>query len=287
MKDLDEEMRKKLRELAQSEPAALDLFARQRVLARVREQTSRSRSLWLSRIVLAVAFVLAIVWGSRMRDGGLAADEVLPPATGAPRVVAVPEERSGSDEVAAARACADAPLPEPRAGTFRAGRRTIDLPGRARFVLFGNGTHADLERDACRTVLSLHGPGRVLVHAEDLMGGELVVRTPAGDVVVHGTVFDVRIDRRARLAVAVAEGEVGVGETRVAAGHALARDGDDERVTALRADEVRALLDIVRDPASHAPARATAVAEPAEPVTPPRGEVTGGVPMVHEPNWSN
>ena len=281
MNELDDKMRKRLRELADQEPAALDLFARQRVMARVREQASRPRGVWLPRIVLAMAFVLAIVWGARIRDGEPRPG--LPPPAGAPRVVAVPDEPAEARELAAAPPCAEAPVPEPRAAAWRGGRRTIDLPGRARFVLFG-GARAALAHEPCQTTLTLDGVGRVLVHAEDLMGGALVVRTSAGDVTVHGTVFDVRIDRRSRLAVAVAEGEVGVGDALVPAGHALWRDGERERVRALRADEVRGLLDTVRDPAAHVTSRPSAPAiEPA--VDSPRGEVVGGVPMVHEPAW--
>lgn len=286
MRNLDERMRRRLRALAESEESPLGPIERQRVLMRVRERPEAPRGTWLGVAAAAAAMALALVWWAQ-------------PASIAPSPASSPEPRrlarsstASTTDVDEPRApvarvggpaCATAPIPELREARWRGGRRALDLDGRARFVLFA-GAEAEIAHDTCTTVLTM-ASGRVLVHAEELLGGELVVRTEAGEVVVHGTLFDVRVDGRRRLAVAVAEGEVGVrhdgGERRVPAGSVLEREGVEETVRALAGSEVRTMLSTLRHPAA---ARANRAAEEVPRV--PRGEVVGGVPMVHEPDWS-
>jgi hypothetical protein len=62
------------------------------------------------------------------------------------------------------------------------------------------------EASPCRTLIALES-GTVAVHAKDLGGGELRVRTNRGDVVVHGTIFAVTKDD-ASLEVEVVVGNV-------------------------------------------------------------------------------
>ncbi len=298
MRDLDESLRRHLGRLARDEASLLGPVERGRILARVREASSephRASWLWLA----AAVGVLAVAWASRML-GGLEGEPGGEPArvqSGPPAPAAEPDPRPApaEDPDRAERAepaeLACARLPVPRARDRRGGGlRAIELGGRARFVVFG-GAEARLERvSRCATTLVLDD-GRVAVHAIDLAGGELVVRTPAGEVVVHGTVFDVQFSAGdARLSVAVAEGEVGVvagGEqvSRLSGGHAL--DLTEGRALLSEIDDERAegLLETVRQPIRpRPPSRPRAPPEPDRP--PPRGEVVGGVPFVHQPGWS-
>ena len=288
MNQLDETLRRRMRELAESEISPLGAIERQRILSRLREQDPRPRPPWILPVI-AVAGLLLVALGRGHETGDV---DVEPrPANVAER--SEPRARAPLDApprvVATGEApCAGAPVPVAHETRYRGGRRALDLGERARFVLF-RGAYAELEREACRTVLTLR-EGRVAVHARDLRGGELVVRTRAGDVVVHGTVFDVSVARdAARLRVSVAEGVVGVtggtDDTRVEAGRALEREGPRERLSDLTPARTRTLLDLLRDPASNARApRGPTVEE--EPPRGRRGEVVGGVPMLHEPTWS-
>jgi ferric-dicitrate binding protein FerR (iron transport regulator) len=167
------------------------------------------------------------------------------------------------------------------------GPRTVDLGDRARFVLSAGSRATLAEVAPCRTVLAL-GAGTVAVHARDLEGGELVVRAAAADVVVHGTVFEVAVGERGeRLEVAVAEGEVGVvqGEelARLVRGDGV-RVSDDGTVETLEIREgaLARLLDRVAGEPVREPRRPRTTRETR---SPPRGEVTDGVPEVHQPSF--
>src|SRR5690606_12654934 len=154
----------------------------------------RAAWLWLA----AAVGLLALAWAGRLLGGMAPGDPLppqalskVPPSAAAPETPAPAEAPRPPERVEpVARACASRPIP--RARDRRGGDvRAIELGDRARFVLFGRAD-ARLERvSPCETTFVLED-GRVAVHAIDLAGGELVVRTPAGEVVVHGTVFDVR-----------------------------------------------------------------------------------------------
>ncbi|MEM7608753.1 MAG: tetratricopeptide repeat protein, partial [Myxococcota bacterium] len=73
-----------------------------------------------------------------------------------------------------------------------------------------DGVAEVVEADPCRSVVALR-EGRIAVHARDLGGGELVVRTARADVRVIGTIFEVDVQRS--LEVRVSEGIVAVNVT--------------------------------------------------------------------------
>ncbi len=80
----------------------------------------------------------------------------------------------------------------------------------------------------CETRIDL-SRGAIAVHARDLAGGALSVRTPVGEVTVRGTIFRVAVERGA-LAVEVAEGRVAVragGRERVVAAGERWRSGGE------------------------------------------------------------
>ena len=74
-------------------------------------------------------------------------------------------------------------------------------------VTFDPDTDAKIVgEDACRTIVDLR-EGRVTVHADDLGGGTLAVRTSRGEVTVHGTIFSVAA-RDQVVTIEVEEGRV-------------------------------------------------------------------------------
>jgi hypothetical protein len=104
--------------------------------------------------------------------------------------------------------------------------------------------------EPCRTELRLTR-GSVLVHARDLGGGELAVRTDLGDVVVTGTIFRVT-RKRGELVVEVVEGSVAVrtGGTTVAnvrAGERLALERGTIDTGRLAADRIARLREIAEE----------------------------------------
>src|SRR5262249_12334412 len=107
-------------------------------------------------------------------------------------------------------ACASRPV-APSAGAgfvASAGGARLEL-GPVADAVSSTGTTVRLEEASpCRTIIALES-GTVAVHAKDLGGGELRVRTKRGDVVVHGTIFAVTEDDSS-LEVEVAEGNVTV-----------------------------------------------------------------------------
>lgn len=286
MKRLDDDMRDTLRALAAHERSPLGPVERQRIVRRATaacEQRTPSVLPWLALAAAAFA-IAAIARGTMTGDAERAASRKEVAAKDAAPIEVLAVESLAVEEPP----CAGAPLPIARTERDRAARRTtIDLGDRARFVLL-EGARAELaEQTACRTVLALDR-GRVAVHARDLSGGELIVRTSRGDVVVHGTIFDVRAEGDgAELAVSVAEGVVGV----VTGGRELARlhEGDAARVDAAGATvhdashravlALRALVDPPRRPRAVVPAP-----QPDPPPAPAtvRGEVTVGNPFVHD-----
>lgn len=232
--ELDGDLQRRLASLAAEERSPLDNLDRQRILARVREaeaveagRASRAasiRGMGLTAMVALAAAALLLVALSRASDrsaatqaGSLANLDKRP----VERVDAVEEAlRARASTVESVRVppssprCATLEVPTARARRDRRGA-VIDLGERARFVLSRGADGAIVEATPCSTTFALRAGG-LAVHARDLAGGELVVRTDSGDVVVHGTIFSVSVDAPARpgvppaLQVSVAEGEVGV-----------------------------------------------------------------------------
>lgn len=86
--------------------------------------------------------------------------------------------------------------------------RDVLLGERARVILDPEARAEITATSPCRTLIHLR-QGRVTVHARDLGGGELIVRTEEASVVVHGTIFAVETNKDA-LTVEVLEGLVEV-----------------------------------------------------------------------------
>lgn len=195
---LDERFRRRIGELARSDEASLGDEARERIVRRVVAEgpalARRARHARAARVVvaplLAAAAVVALFVLHRAHTE--------PPA-------AVAASNAGSPACAA---------------------RGVDVGAKAGFVRDQSGQKLDLgatafarassdsdvrlvEASPCRTILEL-ATGTVSVHAKDLGGGELVVRTRDGDVSVHGTIFAVT-ETGESLAVEVVEGHVLVG----------------------------------------------------------------------------
>lgn len=126
------------------------------------------------------------------------------------------------------------------------GDEHLTLGARAEFVTPpGAEISVDLV-EPCMTRISLH-KGAIAVHAKDLGGGELRIRTGRGDVVVRGTMFRVESDDGA-LKVSVEHGRVSVlqGERELASvpgGQRVEVVGTGVRRGELSADELQALRD--------------------------------------------
>jgi len=126
------------------------------------------------------------------------------------------------------------------------GDEQVALGARAEFVTpTGAEVSVDLV-EPCMTRISLH-KGAIAVHAKDLGGGELRIRTQRGDVVVRGTMFRVENEDRA-LKVSVEHGRVSVlqGERELASvpgGQRIEVVGTGVRRDELSEGELQALRD--------------------------------------------
>lgn len=194
-------------------------------------------------IAIAAAVSLAIFssTGEPAREAERSPQAPLPieaPAPVAPENVAPIPELAVQDEPPVAREC--------ESRTPAEASRT-DSHVELGFAAFSRERRSRVEVAAlepCRTELRLTR-GSVLVHARDLGGGELAVRTDLGDVVVTGTIFRVTRERR-RLVVEVAEGSVAVrrdGEVigRVSASERLVLEGGEVEHVELAPDRVERL----------------------------------------------
>jgi FecR protein len=231
---LDEQLRGRIHRLAELDAPALDDAAQERILSVIREEGP------------------AIVQGARRRR---IAAGVVAFASAAAAIAALFAVRHASDATTAkventsgtAPACASREVPASAKEGFITGSNgaRLDL-GAVALATSTPGTSVRLEEaSSCRTVIALDS-GTVAVHAKDLGGGELRVRTDRGDVVVHGTIFAVTRDESS-LAVEVVVGNVSVTDSNdshsVTTGQRLlvsavgAAEGplDGERARALRA----------------------------------------------------
>lgn len=169
------DLRTRLGRLADEEASGLDAAARTRVVERVGQSgpglvkaAHRRRVAVRAGSGVAVVAVAVVAWN-------LSKPSVAPCTTWAP--------------------IASATI-EPETSLGRRGRVESDP-----------GTRATVQAtDACVTTIALE-VGRVVVHADDLGGGALRVRTIDGDVEVHGTVFSVSVEEM-RIEIAVTEGRV-------------------------------------------------------------------------------
>lgn len=241
--ELDEGAGARLRALAERDRRELDPAAQARIAAQIGQQGPRvvRRARQVRRAVQfgAAVSVLGLAWGaSRL----LPVDE--PEVAAAPgRVPAAPVA-----QLNAPRVCEQRALAEPqRTADARDGAERFAL-GALGTVLAEPGSTLWLDAsDPCRMRVRLLA-GEVLVHADDLGGGELRVATDRGDVVVHGTVFSVARSG-SELRVQVAEGEVAVVQHQrvlvpaIGAGQrALLNEGQPVRLEALTDDERAAML---------------------------------------------
>ncbi len=261
---LDEELRGRLHGLAAAEEPALDDAAQERILSLIREQgPAIVRGAKRRRTVTAfVAFASAAAAAAALFAVRHTAD------------VTSAKVESGSPHVGAA--CASRPVPASAQGGFITGASgaRLDL-GAVALATATPGTSVRLEEaSSCRTIIALDS-GTVAVHAKDLGGGELRVRTTRGDVVVHGTIFAVTRDETS-LAVEVVVGNVSVTDRAdshsVTTGQRLllsavgAAEGPLEEA---RAHAVRTALGVPDDAreasAEPAPERHRSVATPALP----------------------
>ena len=198
---LDEAFRRRISDLAEADQGGLDDAARERIFAMLRTdgpalvQSGKRRRLLAtaSAVTLAAAAAVAIlVVRHRMDD--------------APRAGVAAQ--SGE----AALACASRPVASSASAGFVAAANGARLDLGAVAVASSSpaaAVHLE-EATPCRTVIALDS-GTVAVHAKDLGGGELRVRTTRGDVVVHGTIFAVTKDESS-LEVEVVVGNVTVSD---------------------------------------------------------------------------
>lgn len=232
---LDDNFRRRVGALATSDSEQLDEGARERILARVAtEGPSIARRARRFRVALAVgAPVVAAAAAFGLLIGHRPATREAPAAVATPPALAC-----------AARA-------EPRgakAGFVRmeSGQK-LDLGLTALAHASSDSAVRLVDASPCKTVIEL-STGTVTVHAKDLGGGDLAVRTKDGEVLVHGTIFAVT-ETGDSLSVEVVEGRVlvvhkaervalGVGERLLASDIGVARGS----LGADRAKELRAFV---------------------------------------------
>lgn len=192
---LDEKFRRKVGSLANADEGRLDDDARERIVRRVVQEVPRL-ALRTRRIrgatavaapLLAAAAVAALVVGQRAGKHGSPA----------------------ANAVTASLACAQRSPRSVRPAFVRdeAGQK-LDLGAVAFARASADADIRLVEASPCRTIVELSS-GTVTVHAKDLGGGELAVRTHDGEVIVHGTLFAVT-EAGDALSVEVVEGRVQV-----------------------------------------------------------------------------
>jgi ferric-dicitrate binding protein FerR (iron transport regulator) len=191
MSELDQELRGALAALAHAEPSELDERTRARIRNAVHARAER-RVLWpwLAFAVLGTTLVLCM---TRVEPARL------------PVAHELPSDAARDPHVASAPAQTCAAVENARLVTEPSGRRRLAL---ARALLVAD-RDADVRVTAltsCLLELSLT-EGKLAVHARELAGGRLIVRTPHGAVHVRGTVFGVEVSREA-LEVPLIEGKV-------------------------------------------------------------------------------
>jgi hypothetical protein len=255
----DEAMRARLRALAEEEALPqLDVRARARIESNVvaevrRRETVRSWGLGLAAAgALAAAGMLLFGLPEQTALGSRgprhASEDTIVERSHVPEPAAVCAEHQG-----AAWRTTDGNLRELVLGS----RALLRTPEGAQ-VIHSLAANCDLRAELVT--------GSLAVHARDLRGGRLVVSTPRGEVVVKGTIFEVRFDGALqRLSVAVDEGLVEVrtqelGVFNVSPGQALVV-GQDAAVESFAAADRRALrarLDLPVRELPHVEARESA-----------------------------
>lgn len=258
--ELDEALRARLSRIAQGEDLPdLDDLGTARIARRIAAEAERRNAPLFRGAWAALAYGLLPAITAALVLWGLANDSVESPPP----------------------ACAAAPAPRDR----DAAPERLDFGARALAVAEPGAEVRVARAESCAIRLDL-ARGRVTVHARDLGGGELRVRTGAVDAVVHGTVFAVEHAADGAVAVDVVEGRV-TGErggSEIASAHAGQRFtvrgakvqtvplGEAAR-TAMRAALVAGVPAPVRVPvapaapvAPPAAARDATVASPAAPV---------------------
>jgi hypothetical protein len=191
MSELDAELQRTLSALAEVEPSRLDERARARIRSAVHARAER-RPLWpwLSLLVLGPVLVLLM---SRVEPARL------------PHAHELPDEAPRELQVASAPAHTCAAVESHEVVVEPSGRRRIAL-ARALIVADREAVLRVTALTSCALELALDR-GKLAVHARDLAGGRLVVRTPHGTVHVRGTVFGVEVSGQA-LEVPLIEGKV-------------------------------------------------------------------------------
>ena len=179
-------------------------------------------------------------------------------------------ERSGEPAREERPVCADSGRRPP--ATFDA-RGKLDLP---EALLVKEGEARVLELAPCITDLAL-SRGTLYVHARNLQGGSLQVRTLLADVRVLGTAFAVHFDGQG-LGVAVVEGSVEL----VRSGRVIGRAQAGQRLDGESAGELRQ-LPLQAELRKHIEERlglrpASAVQHPAPARPRPRSRPAGGQP---------
>ncbi len=202
---LDENLRARLRHLAAAEDDDLDTAARARVVARIGAEgpavvrrARRARAAVGAGVVVAAAAAAAFYFG-------VASQGTEPPSAPVAHEPDLPQEHPPA---VPARPCEGREDPSAVAVGFstQGGRSVLDLGVVAHAESAPSADVYLQEATRCRTVIHLRS-GRVAVHAKDLGGGALVVKSGDVAVEVRGTIFGVSRSGET-LAVEVAEGRV-------------------------------------------------------------------------------
>jgi Tfp pilus assembly protein PilF len=242
----DEALRRRLRHLAANDDDHLSIAAQERVIANVLatgpgliRRARIERIAWRAAGATLAAAAAATLW---LRVGA----DTLGSSGPVSKTTNPPSEQGITTAPPPLRACESRGAPVNAAFRSSGEAQALDL-GKIAFAVTAPGSEAVLEQStACRTVIALH-KGRVSVHARDLGGGELLVRTRDAEVAVKGTVFSVSLEGE-DVAVEVAEGTVlvqkpGASVRRVTAGTRVAFAKDLVAETALASEAKQALLE--------------------------------------------
>lgn len=190
---LDDAFRRRVGALAASDPEQLDERARERIVARIAaEGPSLARRARRIRVaiavaapVLAAAAVAALLVGRRSTPLERPVAIANPPAL----ACAMRGERAGAKGFVRSQS-----------------GQMLDLGITAFAHASADSAVRLIDASPCKTIIEL-STGTVTVHAKDLGGGELAVRTKDGEVAVHGTIFAVT-ETGDSLSVEVVEGRV-------------------------------------------------------------------------------
>jgi Tfp pilus assembly protein PilF len=242
----DEALRRRLRHLAANDDDHLSIAAQERVIANVLatgpgliRRARIERIAWRAAGATLAAAAAATLW---LRVGA----DTLGSSGPVSKATNPPSEQGIATAPPPLRACESRGAPVNAAFRSSGEAQALDL-GKIAFAVTAPGSEAVLEQStSCRTVIALH-KGRVSVHARDLGGGELLVRTRDAEVAVKGTVFSVSLEGE-DVAVEVAEGTVvvqkpGASVRRVTAGTRVAFAKDLVAETALASEAKQTLLE--------------------------------------------